>query len=208
MSGSASSSSYDPKALGMPSARAAFSAFSRTRDAIAVTCDHCPRCMAGMTFAVAIFAAPSTPQRILSIESCYPSRRPRGVVMFLTALVSITLMFAGTMPAMQQPQLPTRKTLTLEVARRIAAAAEVEARRNNWAVSIAVLDDAGHLMVFHRMDGAKLVATDIAIRKARTAVYFQGPTKSLEEEVSGGRTALLPIDGFMPLEGGIPLMVD
>jgi glc operon protein GlcG len=128
--------------------------------------------------------------------------------MLLTALFSITLMFAGTMPVMQQPQLPTRKTLTLEVARRIAAAAEAEARRNNWAVSIAVLDDAGHLMVFHRMDGAKLVATDIAIRKARTAVYFQGPTKSLEEEVTGGRTALLPIEGFMPLEGGIPLMVD
>ena len=105
-------------------------------------------------------------------------------------------------------QLPTRKTLTLDVARRVAAAAETEARRNNWAVSIAVVDDAGHLMVFHRLDGAKLVATDIAIRKARTAVYFQSPTKSLEEEVAGGRNALLPIEGFMPLEGGIPLMVD
>jgi glc operon protein GlcG len=104
--------------------------------------------------------------------------------------------------------LPARKTLTLEAARRIAAAAEAEAKRNNWAVSIAVLDDAGHMVVFHRMDGAKLVAIDIAIRKARTAVYFQGPTKSLEQEVSGGRTALLPIDGFMPLEGGVPLMVD
>ena len=113
---------------------------------------------------------------------------------------------AGVGPAAQQ--LPTRKTLTLEVARRIAAAAETEAKRNNWAVSIAVVDDAGHLMVFHRLDGAKLVATDIAIRKARTAVYFQGPTKSLEEEVAGGRNALLPIDGFMPLEGGIPLTVD
>lgn len=105
-------------------------------------------------------------------------------------------------------QLPTRKTLTLDVARRVAAAAETEAKRNNWAVSIAVVDDAGHLMVFHRLDGAKLVATDIAIRKARTAVYFQSPTKSLEEEVAGGRNALLPIEGFMPLEGGIPLMVD
>jgi glc operon protein GlcG len=51
------------------------------------------------------------------------------------------------------------------------------------------------------------VATDIAIRKARTAAYFQGETKGLEEEVTkGGRTALLPIDGFMPLEGGVPLM--
>ena len=104
--------------------------------------------------------------------------------------------------------LPTKPVLTLDVARRVAAAAEAEAARNNWAVAIAVLDDAGHLVVFHRMDGAKLVAIDIAIRKARTAVYFQGPTKALEEEVAGGRTALLPIDGFMPLEGGVPLVVD
>ena len=104
--------------------------------------------------------------------------------------------------------LPTKPVLTLDVARRVATAAEAEAARNNWAVAIAVLDDAGHLVVFHRMDGAKLVAIDIAIRKARTAVYFQGPTKALEEEVAGGRTALLPIDGFMPLEGGVPLIVD
>jgi len=68
------------------------------------------------------------------------------------------------------------------------------------------VDDAGHLVLFERMDGAKLVAIDIAIRKARTAVYFQGETKGLEEEVTkGGRTALLPIEGFMPLEGGVPL---
>ena len=80
--------------------------------------------------------------------------------------------------------LPTKPVLTLDVARRVAAAAEAEAARNNWAVAIAVLDDAGHLVVFHRMDGAKLVAIDIAIRKARTAVYFQGPTKALEEEVA------------------------
>lgn len=103
-------------------------------------------------------------------------------------------------------QLPTRLVLTLDAARKVAAAAEAEARRNNWNVSIAVVDDAGHLVLFERMDGAKLVAIDIAIRKARTAVYFQGETKGLEEEVTkGGRTALLPIEGFMPLEGGVPL---
>ena len=125
--------------------------------------------------------------------------------------------FAGILLAMlltsgsaldAQAPLPTRRTLTLEAARRIAAAAEVEAKKQDWAVAIAVVDDAGHLIVFHRMDGAKLVAIDIAVRKARTAVYFKGTTKALEEEVSGGRTALLPIDGFMPLEGGIPLTVD
>ena len=108
----------------------------------------------------------------------------------------------------QQDALPSRMVLTLVAARRAAAAAEAEATRHNWSVAIAVVDAAGHLMVFHRMDGAKLVAIDIATRKARTAAYFQQPTKALEEEVSGGRTALLPVDGFMPLEGGIPLMAD
>ena len=104
-------------------------------------------------------------------------------------------------------QLPTKRVVTLDAARKVAAAAEAEARRNNWNVSIAVVDDAGHLVLFQRMDGAKLVAIDIAIRKARTAAYFQGETKGLEEEVTkGGRTALLPIEGFMPLEGGVPLM--
>ena len=128
--------------------------------------------------------------------------------MSLCGILLVGLLLPTAPPPVEQVQLPTRKTLTLEAARRVAAAAEAEAKRNNWAVAIAVLDDAGHMVVFHRMDGAKLVAIDIAIRKARTAVYFQGPTKSLEEEVSGGRTALLPIEGFMPLEGGVPLIVD
>ena len=120
----------------------------------------------------------------------------------MRVLLFVAMILAVTSPSESQSQLPSRKTLTLDAARRIAAAAEAEARKNNWAVSVAVVDDAGHLMLFHRLDGAKLVATDIAIRKARTAVYFQGPTKSLEEEVAGGRTALLPIDG------GIPLIVE
>ncbi len=106
-----------------------------------------------------------------------------------------------------QAPLPTKRVLTLDAAKRAAAAAEAEARRNGWAVSIAVVDDSGQLLLFQRMDGTKLVAIDIAIRKARTAAYFQGPTKDLEAEVAGGRTALLPIDGFMPLEGGVPIVV-
>jgi glc operon protein GlcG len=117
----------------------------------------------------------------------------------------ILIVFSVVLEA--QSPLPTKRVLTLDAARRVASAAEAEARRNNWAVSIAVLDDSGQMIAFQRMDGAKLVATDIAIRKARTAVYFQGPTKDLEAEVAGGRNALLPIDGFMPLEGGIPLRV-
>jgi uncharacterized protein GlcG (DUF336 family) len=122
--------------------------------------------------------------------------------------VIAALVLVSVQAAAGQAGLPVRTTLTLEAARRVAAAAEREARRNDWAVSIAVVDDAGHLLLFERMDDAKLVAIDIAVRKARTAVYFKAPTRALEAEVAGGRTALLPIDGFMPLEGGVPLVVD
>jgi glc operon protein GlcG len=124
-------------------------------------------------------------------------RRPLaiGVVMLMLPLVIAAV------------QLPSKRVLTLDAARRAAAAAEAEARKNNWAVAIAVVDDGGHLMVFHRLDGAKLGVADIAIRKAKTAVYFQGETKGLEEEVhKGGRTPLLAIDGVMPLEGGVPIV--
>jgi len=106
-------------------------------------------------------------------------------------------------------QLPTKRVLTLEAAKRMAVAAEAEAAKNGWLVAVAVVDDGGNLLLFHRMDNAKLVAVDIAIRKAKTAVFFQGETKALELEVTkGGRTSLLPIDDFMPLEGGLPIAVE
>ena len=106
-------------------------------------------------------------------------------------------------------QLPTKRVLTLDAASRMATAAQAEAAKNGWLVAVAVVDDGGNLLLFHRMDNAKLVAIDIAIRKAKTAVFFQGDTKALELEVTkGGRTSLLPIADFMPLEGGLPITVD
>lgn len=137
---------------------------------------------------------------------------PHGVAAILSivalqvAAVAATAGTASQPAPVRQDQLPTKHVLTLAAAERVADAVQAEAARNGWAVSIAVLDDSGQLLLFRRMDGAKLVATDIAIRKARTAVYFEGPTVDLEAEVAGGRTALLPIDGFMPLQGGVPLM--
>ena len=125
------------------------------------------------------------------------------------AMIALSVfLLATTSAASARSQLSTKRTLTLEAATLRAAAAEAEARKNNWNVAVAVVDDGGQLVLFQRLDGTKLVAIDIAVRKARTAVYFQSETKALEEEVTKGRTALLPIDGFMPLEGGIPLIVD
>lgn len=129
--------------------------------------------------------------------------------MTASVTIALSLLFLAVTTGHAGDQLPTKRTLTLDAARKVAAAAEAEARKNNWNVAIAVVDDGGQLLLFHRLDGAKLVAIDIAIRKARTAVFFQQETKGLEEEVTkGGRTALLPIADFMPLEGGVPLVVD
>ncbi|MGE5835762.1 MAG: GlcG/HbpS family heme-binding protein [Acidobacteriota bacterium] len=122
------------------------------------------------------------------------------------AMIALSVFLLATSAG--SSQLSTKRTLTLEAARKVAAAAEAEARKNNWSVAVAVVDDGGQLVLFQRLDGTKLVAIDIAVRKARTAVYFQSETRALEEEVTKGRTALLPIDGFMPLEGGVPLIVD
>ena len=105
-------------------------------------------------------------------------------------------------------ELPTKKALSLEVARQIAAAAEKHARENQWNVCIAIVDDGGHLVYFQRMDGTQTGSVVVSQRKAQTAISFKRPTKVFEEGVAGGRTALVALPGAVPLEGGIPLTVD
>ena len=102
-----------------------------------------------------------------------------------------------------------RPTLTLDDARRIAAAAEAEALANAWPVSIAVVDDGGHLLWLQRLDGAAPVSASIAQAKARTSALGRRESKDYEAMINGGRTAFLSvaaIDGL--LEGGVPVLVD
>ncbi|MGH8746257.1 MAG: GlcG/HbpS family heme-binding protein [Burkholderiales bacterium] len=101
----------------------------------------------------------------------------------------------------------TRPELTLEDCRRMSAAAEAEARRNNWIVAIAVLDDGGHLLHLIRMDGATPANAVIAVEKARTAATTRRPSKMLEERVSGGRLSMLKMP-VLPVQGGLPIMVE
>ena len=99
-----------------------------------------------------------------------------------------------------------RPMLTLEDCRRIAGAAEAEARRNGWNVAIAILDDGGHLLHFHRMDGATPANAEIAIEKARTAAVSRRSTKVWEERVAGGRLSMLAMP-VLPVQGGLPIKV-
>ncbi len=105
-------------------------------------------------------------------------------------------------------QLATKRTLTLDAAKKIAAAAEAEAVKNKWNVVIAVLDDSGKLIYLQRMDGTQIGSVDVAIAKAESAFKFRRPTKAFEDALAGGRQAIMMLPGAMPVEGGLPLTVD
>jgi uncharacterized protein GlcG (DUF336 family) len=103
-------------------------------------------------------------------------------------------------------QLAEKKALTLAAAKKIAGAAEAEARKNNWSVVIVILDEGGHLVYLQRMDGVQIASIEIALKKAESAVFFKRPTKAFEDQLMGGRTAILKLPGAMPFEGGLPIM--
>ncbi len=105
-------------------------------------------------------------------------------------------------------QVADRKVITLDGAKKMMAAAEAEARKNNWTVCIAVVDEAGNLIAFQKIDETQVGSIDIAIGKARTAARMKRPTKALEDAIAGGRTVMLAVDGLTPLEGGVPVTVD
>ena len=105
-------------------------------------------------------------------------------------------------------QLLTRSTVSLELARKIAVRAEAEAVKNKWTMVIAIVDDGGNLVYLERMDGTQLASIDVAQRKAKTALRFRRATKTLEDQVAGGRNALLSMTEAITIEGGLPLIVD
>ena len=103
----------------------------------------------------------------------------------------------------------TRPVLSLADIKRIAAAAEAEATANHWVVTIAIVDDGGHLLWLQRLDGAAPLSAHIAPAKARTSALGRRESAVYEEIIKGGRTAFLSvpeIEGL--LEGGVPIMVD
>jgi len=104
-------------------------------------------------------------------------------------------------------QLADKKVLTLEAAKKIAVAAEAEARKNNWNVVIAVVDDGGHLVYLQRIDGTQTGSIDVAIGKARTSAAFKRPTKVFDE-LAKTRPSITSISPTaVLLEGGVPVVV-
>ena len=108
------------------------------------------------------------------------------------------------------PQLPlaTKKVLTLDAAKQIAAAAHEEARKNHWTMAISIVDDGAHLLYLESMDDAQIASVIVAQDKGATAVRFKRPTKALEEVVAGGRLVVMKLAGATPIKGGLPIVVE
>lgn len=105
--------------------------------------------------------------------------------------------------------MQTKSVLTSVDVKKIAAAAEAEALANNWAVTIAIVDDGGHLLSLQRLDGAAAISSHIAPAKAKTSALGRRETKIYEDIINNGRTAFVTVpfvDGM--LEGGVPIIVD
>jgi glc operon protein GlcG len=136
-------------------------------------------------------------------------RTANGVTKHPTSLgfiFAMLLLVAGAVPG--QTQTVTTRVLTLEAAKRVATAAEAEAERNGWNVAISIVDPAGGLILFHRRDGTQPGSLDIATGKARTAARLRRPTKALEDAIVGGRTSLLALGDLLPVEGGVPIILE
>ena len=105
--------------------------------------------------------------------------------------------------------MKTQSILTLDDVKAIAAASEAEAARNNWAVTIAIVDSGGHLLWLQRLDGAAPISSEIAPAKARTAALGRRESKVYEDMINGGRVSFLSAPSLQGLlEGGVPIMVD
>jgi len=128
-----------------------------------------------------------------------------SLVKRMLSLIALAVFAALSVNA--NAQLADKKVLTLEAAKKIAVAAEAEARKNNWNVVIAVVDDGGHLVYLQRIDGTQTGSIDVAIGKARTSAAFKRPTKVFDE-LAKTRPSITSISpNAVLLEGGVPVMV-
>src|SRR5712692_7843204 len=121
---------------------------------------------------------------------------------------SITVTAFLGVASLSPAQVTEVKSLTLDGAKRAIAGAVAEANSKKTTGVIAVVDNGGNLMALERIDGTFAAGANISIGKARTALLFQKPTKFFEDVVNKGRTAMVALDGFTPLQGGVPVIVD
>ena len=137
---------------------------------------------------------------------------PRIAVLALAGGFAMTTHAQNPAPAATPaaPPLPYGPPIVVETAKKAAAVALAEAKKNGWFMAIAVVDPAGTLVYFEKADTTQHGSAPVAIDKARSAALFKRPTKAFEDAVAkgGAGVRILGLQGAVPLEGGLPLMID
>ncbi|MGB8322986.1 MAG: heme-binding protein [Candidatus Acidiferrum sp.] len=124
--------------------------------------------------------------------------------------LAFALATISAIPAFAQMPNPYGAPISLEEAKKVAAPALAEARKNNWTMAVAIVDTSGNLVYYEKMDNTQLGSAQISIAKARTAAIFKRPTKALQDAVAAGGAGnrILRLDNATPIEGGIPIIQD
>ncbi|MGF1636501.1 MAG: heme-binding protein [Cyclobacteriaceae bacterium] len=111
-------------------------------------------------------------------------------------------------PIVSYSQSAQKPYLSLEDALKISAAAEVKAKKENWNVVIAIMDEGGHLISLQKMDGVQIGSVEVAQAKAKTSVFFKRPSKAFEDMVKQGNVHISTLPNVCAVEGGLPIFID
>jgi glc operon protein GlcG len=126
-------------------------------------------------------------------------------------VVAILLAVVGSVTILRaQSPMPYGAPVNLEMAKKAAAAALAEAAKNNWTMAVAVVDPGGDLVYYEKMDNTQLGSAKVSVNKARSAALFKRPSKAFQDALASGGAGMrvLGIEGAVPVEGGVPLVVD
>ena len=128
----------------------------------------------------------------------------------LRSVVAAVFALCALASAVGQMPNPYGLPISLENAKKAAAPALAEAEKNHWNMAVAIVDPAGNLVYYEKMDNTQLGSANVAIDKARSAALFKRPTKALQDALAAGGDGLrlLRVQGAVPVEGGIPLVMD
>jgi len=136
-----------------------------------------------------------------------PERRMSMKKGLLISILSLILLVVWGLPALAQMPNFYGAPINLETAKKLSAAAVAEASKNKWTMAVAIVDIAGDLVYFEKMDGTQTASVKVALGKARSAVLYKRPTKVFQDVVAAGGEGLriLGLEGAVPIEGGLPL---
>lgn len=131
----------------------------------------------------------------------------RTITFIASAILATSLSVSAPRTARAQDAPAYGPQITLETARKVFAAAEAEAKKNSWRMAIAIVDNHGTLVLYQMLDDTQFGSASVSVEKARTAAMFRRPSKAFEDNIAGGRNAILGLNGVTPVEGGVPIIV-